>query len=189
MSDPARVDRHRVYVVARAMCGARGGAECTHAVTKVMRADSVPTDDPVRSTAEGSVQDSLRLNHTTNREQRQLWKPHGVGARAPHTHAAPSQPQGDSEHSHACDSLGRRLPRAGGWGHLAVMRRLPRAVGLPPATCRKGGGRRRPRASNAWGAPPATCQQRITPPATCSRPTACHVQEGGGRHRPRASNA
>ena len=90
--------------------GARGGAECTHAVTKVMRADSVPTDDRGRNTAKGSDQGASRLitpravNHTTNREQRQLWKPHGVGARAPHTQSSKSVTDGRPHDS--SDTLG-----------------------------------------------------------------------------------
>ena len=131
------------------------------------------------------------VNHTTNREQRQLWKPHGVGARAPHTHAAPSQPQGDSEHSHELawvrrlQGISRTCPppalRASPEAVITRLahvdcsanfpRRLPRAgeggvqtVLTPPATCSGPG-------DTVAGTLPATCQQHVggTPPATCQR--------------------
>ena len=165
---------------------ARSGAECTRTMTK--------SDEPTRSRTTGHTHKRAHAATRTRHDAHTKTRSHDFrngcewarcGGRAPHTHAAPSQPQGDSEHSHA--SFPRRLPRAGGWGHSIVLRRLPRAVGLPPATCRR-------------GTPPATCQHACD--AACHVQLACHLpraggkrrrprasKHGGGRYRPRASNA
>ena len=69
----------------RGPCGARSGAESVHArpVTKVMRAHSVPTHDPVRQDAQRPRllrQDASRLNHVTPRAVISHHEPCGSGA-------------------------------------------------------------------------------------------------------------
>ena len=90
-------------------------------MAKVM---TVKNNRDTRKTRAHSDQDASRLAHTKTRSPTSETgvNGHGVGARAPHTHAAPSQPQGDSEHSHAF----ARTPLAT-CQLLMVLRRRPRA--------------------------------------------------------------